>query len=232
MNFYLIVGTVAACLFLLIIVFRLEKRMVWPYSGLQPHPHFDDPTGYARRWVDDAIRAGFSLLGWTRDLKGETYRVTYAMLVSPDRTTFAVIGAGSILQMRLQGTWLHTPSADGHSFYSTDSQSGVQIDISRHWTNQLAPVPSFPAFWQRHRSWIQELRVLPRSFSSGRELDEFRSLREDHFRSMERAGLIRYIDGSANQFQFTLYGAAATATWSYFLGLIRAMTSGRFPRNA
>lgn len=232
MNIHLILGTVVACLFLLIIVFRLEKRMVWPYGGLQPQPHFDDPTGYARRWVDDAVRAGFSLLGWTRDLKGETYRVTYAMLVSPDRTTFAVIGVGSILQMRLQGTWLHTPSADGRSFYSTDNQSGVQIDISRHWTNQLVLVPSFSAFWLRHRSGIQELRALPGFFSSGRELDELRSLREEHFRSMERAGLIRYIDGSANQFQFTLHGAAATAIWSYFLGLVRAITSGRFPRNA
>jgi hypothetical protein len=127
----------------LTIVFRLEKRMVWPYSDPEAQPPFSLPHGYAQPWVSDAVSAGFKLFGWSRDLKGATYRVAYAMLVSPDRSTFAVVGEGSILNMKLAGTWLHTPTSDGRSFYTTDKQAGVQIDLSRDWTNQLCEEASF-----------------------------------------------------------------------------------------
>jgi hypothetical protein len=216
----------------LTVVFRLEKRMVWPYGELSPKPRYDDPTGYTAVWVADAVAAGFTLLGWTHDLKGENYRLSYAILVSPDRGTLAVIGGGFIFKLPLQGTWLHTPTADGRSFYSTDKQAGVQLDVSRHWTSQLVFTSNFTILWQRHLGWLREMSVIPRSFSSGRELQELRELREEHYRSMARAGLIGYLDSSASQFRFTLYGAAVTASLGYFLGLLRAITRGRFPRNA
>jgi hypothetical protein len=95
-------------------------------AQLQAQPYFADPTGYGNRWVADAVQAGFLLLGWARDLKGETHRANYAMLASPDRATFAVIGVGTIARFPFQATWLHTPTADGRSFYTTDKQSGVQ----------------------------------------------------------------------------------------------------------
>jgi len=227
-----VIGMVIFLFTFLTIVHRLEKRLVWPYSELQAQPYFDDPTGYGARWVSVAVQSGFTLLGWARDLKGETYRISYAMLVSPDRTTLAIIGVGALLKMPLQGTWMHTPSLDGRSFYSTDKQAGVQIDLSGNWRNQLAPEPGFVRLWQRHRAWIRDLAIAPRPFTEGRELEEFRALREQHYRAMERAGLITYTDASATQWQFTLLGAAKTATWSYFVGLIRAVTRGRFPRNA
>lgn len=221
------------CFFLvgLTIVFFVEKRMPWPYGDLQPQPHYPDTTGYGSEWVNGALRSGFRLLGWTRDLKGNTYRVTYAMLVSPDRSTFAVIGVGGIASIPLRSTWLHTPSADGRSFYSTDNQNGVQLDLSRNWTNQLARVEGFEELWQCHNAWLQEKRVIPRGFQSGSEMEEFRALRQEHFRFMERAGLIRYTDPSGSHFRFTLLGAAKTASCSYFLGLARALTAGKFPRS-
>lgn len=216
----------------LTVIFRLEKRMVWPYGELEAAPYFGDPTGYGTRWVTDAVRAGFLFLGWARDVKGPTYRVSYAMLVSADRDTFAVIGVGTMLKIPLRATWLHTPAMDGRSFYSTDKQAAVQIDLSRNWTNQLAPEPSFGKLLQKHREWVQRLGVLPRFFTRDREFAEFRALREEHFRAMERAGLIRFTDVSATYFYYTLSGAAKTATWSYLLGMVRQLSHGRFPRSA
>jgi hypothetical protein len=226
-----ILGIMAVLLVIQIVVHRLEKRLAWPYSELQAQPQLDDPTGYGAARTAAAVENGFVFLGWARDIKGETYRVNYAMLVSPDRTTFAVIGAGTILKLRLQAIWLHTPAADGRSFYTTDTQSGVQIDLSRNWTNQLVSELTFDRVWQRHLSWIQERKVLPRGFRSGREVEDFRAVREEHYRSMERAGLIRYTDASATWFRFTLYGSMATATWSYIVGLLRAVTNGKFPKS-
>ncbi len=225
-------GMVAFFLISLTLIFRIEKRMVWPYGELQRQPHFKDPSGYSAAWVANAVASGFSLLGWMRDLKGENYRISYAILVSPDRSTLAVIGAGHILKLPIQGTWLHTPSSDGRSFYSTDKQAGIQLDVSRHWSNRLILASSFGELWRGHQAWIQELRVQPRGLGAGRELEEFRAVREEHYRAMEGAGLIQYTDASGTSFRFTLYGAARTASWGYFVGLLRAITRGAFPKTA
>jgi hypothetical protein len=139
---------------------------------------------------------------------------------------------GTILNIPLQGTWLHTPAMDGRSYNTTDKQAGVQIDLSGNWTNQLALEPSFGQLLQKHREWLQILNVLPRSFTPNREFDEFRALRAQHYRSMERAGLIRFTDANATQFYYTLPGAAKTATWSYVVGVIRGLSHGTLLRSA
>jgi hypothetical protein len=225
-------GMVAFWVVFLTVLFRLEKRTVSPYGELESTPSSGDPTGYAARWVADAVQAGFVLLGWARDTRGSTYKCSYALLVSGDRTTFMVISVGTILNIPMQGTWLHTPAMDGRSYNTTDKQAGVQIDLSRNWTNQLALVPSFGQLLQKHREWLQGLNVLSRGFTPNREFAEFKELRDQHYRSMERAGLIRFADGSATQFYYTLPGAAKTATWSYLVGVIRGLSQGSFPRSA
>jgi hypothetical protein len=169
-------------------------------------------------------------MGWASDRRGGIYRLMYALLLSADRSTMAVICVGTMGKLPFKGTWLHTPTADGRSFYSTDTQSGVQLDLSGNWKSQLVPKANFQNLWKRHQDWIQEMGVVPRFFASGKEIQDFRMLREQHFRSMERAGLIRYTDTSANQFHFTTSGAIKTAHWSYGIGLVRAMTGGRIPR--
>jgi hypothetical protein len=73
--------------------------------------------------------------------------------------------------------------------------------------------------------------VLPRSFTPNREFEEFKTLRDQHYRSMERAGLIRFTDASATQFYYILPGAAKTATWSYLVGVIRGLPQGTLLRS-
>lgn len=227
-----LLGMMAFWAVFLTIVFRLEKRTVSPYGEMGTSPFFGDPTGYGASHVAEAVFEGFVLLGWARDSRGSVYSCSYALLVSADRTVFAVIGVGTILKIPFQATWLHTPAADGRSFNTTDKQSGVQIDLSRNWTNQLAMERTFPQLLRRHREWLQSLRVVPRGFTPNREFEEFKALRSDHFRSMERAGLIRFTDASATQFYYTFGGAAKTAVWGYLIGLARGISQGAFPRSA
>jgi hypothetical protein len=229
---YFIAGLMAFWSVLLTIIFRVEKRTVWPYGDLEPQRPFDDSSGYGTQWVNDAIASGFTLLGWTRDVRGGIYRFGYGMLVSAQRDVFAVVAVGSIGKLPFAATWLHTPTSDGRSFYSTDKQNGVQIDLSRDWTNQLAFAGSFRELLQKHRDWLRMNGVMPRPFTQGQEMAEFRRLREEHYRAMERAGLIGFTDGEASHFYFTFVGAARTAIWSYFLGMARQLSLGKFPRNA
>ena len=230
--FQFFLGMVTFFIVTLTIISRLEKRTVSPYGELQATPFPGDPACYAARWAADAVQTGFVFLGWARDVRGPVYQCTYALLVSTDRTTFVVMSVGNILKIPLEATWLHTPSMDGRSFNTTDKQAGVQIDLSRNWTNQLATEPSFGRLLQKHREWLQSLNVLPRGFTPNREFEEFKTLRTEHYRSMERAGLIRFTDASATQFYYTLPGAAKTATWGYLVGVIRGLSHGSLFRSA
>jgi hypothetical protein len=178
------------------------------------------------------VKEGFTLLGWASDVKGPKYRVSYAMLISPGRNAFAIIGVGYVIRIPYAATWLYTPTADGRCLYSTDRQSGVQIDLSHHWTNQLVPGADFRNLLKKHENWIGMKEVVPRPLTPGRETAEFRTLRQEHYRSMERTGLIGFTNASADYFHFTLSGAARTAIWGYFLGMARALSRGQFPRNA
>jgi hypothetical protein len=229
---YVFAGMVIFWSSLLTVIFRFEKRMAWPYGELQSEPPFADATGYGAARVAEAVENGFTLLGWARDLKGPKYRVSYAMLVSPQSNVFATIGVGSVVQIPVAATWLYSPTSDGRCFYSTDHQSGVQIDLSHHWTNQLVPGATFAKLLEEHQDWIRMNKVVRHPLTSGREFAEFRTLRQEHYLSMERTGLIGFTDASANYFRFTLSGAARTATWGYFLGMARQLSGGRFPRNA
>jgi len=229
---YLILGLMAFWSAFLTIIFRLEKRTVWPFGELVPLLAVDDQNGYGARWVQDAVASGFAMLGWSRDSRGSRYNVNYALLVSAQRDVFAVIGVGKLLQMTMEATWLYTPTCDGRCFYSTDKQSGVQIDLSRNWTNQLAPSARFRDLLQQHRDWLRENGVMPRPFTQGHEIEELKRVREEHYRAMERAGLIGFTDGTASHFYFTFLGAARTAIWSYFLGMARQLSVGKFPRSA
>jgi hypothetical protein len=197
---FLFLGVVAFFSVFLTAIFRLEKRMVSPYGELEATPYFGDPMGYGACWVADAVRTGFVFLGWARDVRGPIYRCSYALLVSAGRDTFAVICVGTVLKIPSQATWLHTPAMDGRTFNTTDKQSGVQIDLSGNWKNQPALKPSFGQLLQKHREWMQSIGVLPRLFTRDREFAEFRALRDEHYRSMERAGLIRFTDVSATHF--------------------------------
>ena len=45
-------------------------------------------------------------------------------------------------------------------------------------------------------------------------------------------GNVSFTDALATHFHFTFWGAARTATWSYLVGMLRALTGGRIPRTA
>ena len=232
-HMYYLIGIVAVLFVLQAVAARFEKRMVWPYGDLQAQPPFGDLTGYGARWLAEAVQAGFSFLGWAPDLKGDKYQVSYAMVISPDRDSIAVIGVGSIWRMPLQGTWLHTPSADGRrSWYSTDNQACVEIDISRHWKSQLARAARFGELWRRHRQWVERAGVTPRGFGPLHEIAEFRQFRQEHYREMSRRGLISFTDSSETHWRYTLFGAVKWAVLNYSIGLLRAISYGRLPRTA
>lgn len=232
MSFYILIGIPAFLIVLLTVTARVEKRMVWPYGNPEPQPQFPDSSGYAVQWVGEAVRGGFSFFGWSPDLKGPRYRVSYALLCSPERDCFVIIGVGTILSMTLQGTWIYTRATDGRVFYTTDNQSCVEIDVARRWRSQLAQVRTFTELLQRHKDLLRDSRVTAQPFAAGREAEEFRSAREERYQTMSRQGFIAFTDASAAHWRYTYWGAFKWASLNYSLGLLRGVTGGRIPKCA
>ena len=230
MTLYILIGIPAFFIVLLTVTARLEKRMVWPYGSPEAQPQFPDSSGYAARCIAEAQMAGFSFLGWAADLKGPRYRMSYALLSSPD--CFVVIGVGTVVSMRLRGTWIYTRGTDGRALYTTDNLSCVEIDVSRRWRSQLVPARTFTELLQRHRELLRELGVTTRPFAPGREAEEFRAMREEHYHAMSRQGLIAFTDASAAHWRYTFWGAWKLASLNYSIGLLRTVTYGRIPRTA
>ena len=214
------------------VIARVEKRMVWPYGSPEAQPQFADSEGYRARCVAGALQAGFSFLGWLPDRKGPRYRVSYAMLVSPERDCFVIIGVGTILSMALRGTWIYTRATDGRVFYTTDNQSCVEIDVMRQWRSQLVPHSTFIELLQRHKNLLRDRGVTAEPFSTGGETEEFRRLREERYEAMSRRGLITFTDNSATHWRYTFRGAVMLSVLNYSIGLLRGVTQGRIPRIA
>lgn len=232
MTLYILIGIPVFFLVLLTVTARVEKRMVWPYGIPEPQPQFPDSSGYAAQWIGDAVRVGFSFFGWSADLKGPRYRVSYALLCSLERDCFVIIGVGTILSMTLRGTWIYTRATDGRVFCTTDNQSCVEIDVARRWRSQLAPVRTFTELLQRHKNLLQDGGVTVQPFAAGREAEEFKSLREERYQAMSRQGLIAFTDTSATHWRYTYWGAFKLAALNYSIGLLRGVTGGRLPKCA
>lgn len=229
---YYVVAFIAFFLLFQAAIARLEKRLVWPYGPPESEPQFDDLTGFGDRWVSDAHDAGFSLLGWSADLKGPRYRVSYAMMTAPDGDCFVIIAVGHVFGIPLRGACIYTFATDGRVFYTTNEQAGVEFDLLRQWRGQLTRAKTFVKLLKRHQDLICDLVVNPCPLNSGRELDDFRSIREEHFTRMSRHGLITFVDDSGCRWHYTFRGALKLAAWSYTIGLLRAVTLGRVPRVA
>jgi hypothetical protein len=154
--------------------------------------------------------------------------MSYAMLVSPDRSTLAVIGVGTLFGMPLAATWLHTPSADGqHNWMTTNNPSGYERDPMKLWTMRIIAAKDFAALWNSHQSWVvDQLNSLPACFPAGSEIETFAQQRRAHFELMAQRGIIRFIDQTNSVWRYTFRGAL-NVTLGGFLSQGRALIRPR-----
>jgi hypothetical protein len=229
---FLFLGLIVFFILFLTIVAMWEKRMVWPYGDLKPTPPYEDKSGYGAWRLQEAFQAGFTLLGWAPQMTGPKYRVSYAVLLAPDRECLAIVGVGTIFGMRYQATWLHSPTSARRSFSTTDHQNGVHMDVTRAWLNQLVPGKPFLELWDRHKEWLQQHGATPWRFEPACAMEDFRRFRTEHFRSQAEQGYIYYLGPSHTFVRYNFRGAFKWAFMNYTIGLVRAVSSGKFPRSS
>lgn len=213
-------------------VAKWERRMVWAYGKPEVNPPFGDPEGYGAATVAAAMQTGFTFYGWAPDLKGEKYRMSYAILVSPQNDSFAIVAVGTIFGIPVRGTSFTTPAVGDRSFYSVNQQSGVEIDVSGMWKSQLVPNAGFNNLWQKHREWLATQRVIARGLPKGREFEDFYAVRLAHYRLLARRKYIAFTDNTETYWRYTVMGAMKWAVLNFSIGLVRGVTGGRFPKSA
>jgi hypothetical protein len=146
-----VLGLLLLCLAVPFIAALCESRLLWPYGP--PHQSHDvqDPRGYGQTNVREATAGGFVFLGWLDDMKGRSYKLSYAMLVSPDRETIAVVGIGTLIGIPLACTWMHTFGASKQrNCTSFDEEKGVEADVLGLTITRLCTGGRFMERWEAH----------------------------------------------------------------------------------
>lgn len=225
-HIYLIIfGIPVFFMVLTVITGRLEKRLVWQYGDFTQQPPYPDSAKYALRITTEALQSGFTLLGWAPDPRAPGYRINYALLTSPERDCFVTVSEGSIFKLPTNSTTIYSRMIDSGVVYTTDNQTGVQIDLI--WRSQLAPVKTFRELLERHQRLLRDKNLSAQPFTTGREAEEFKRMREERYETMARRGLIDYLDASRASWHFTLWGALRYTFLNFTIGMVRAKTNGQ-----
>lgn len=190
----------------------IEKRVVWPYGPPKPTHSVVDPGGFGMRSIVRAQALGFEFLDWCDDQKGPSYKLSYAILVSPDRGTMAIVGIGTMLRIPMAGVWLHSPMADEQrSFVTVDKQAGYEGDVLGLFKIRVRSGKNFDELWADHREWLSRVQVeQPQRLAPGRELEILQKLFRTRYDLMARAGYIRFIGVDESRWTYTLTGAIKT----------------------
>jgi hypothetical protein len=231
-TYHIIVFIVLPVFFIALIAVtgRLEKRLVWQYGDLGTQPPYPDVSGYAEKWMNQALQCGFILLGWAPDPRMPNYRQNYALMVSPEKDCLLVVCSGNIFKLKSQSATIYTPTQNSKVYFTTANQNGAQIDLLGHWMGQLTVVNTFQELLRNHRDLLRDKGAMPRTFAGGREVEEFKRLRVERYETMARRGLITFIDGMETCWHFTLWGALRHAILNFTIGLVRAQSHGRLFR--
>jgi hypothetical protein len=208
-----------------------EKRLIWPYGEPEPQPRYPDPAAYGYNIVAQAVQNGFHCFGWSPHLGGSRYLVSYGMLISPDRLYLATVGTGTIFGLPANSTCLYSRGTNGRLYFSTNHQSGAELDVCALQKCQLVPGAEFADLWRRHCEWLQADSIKIEPFDVGSEFGCLHRLRIVRFEEMHRLGVIRYIDSEKTRWSYTPTGAVRVSALNYFVGMVRAVTFGRFPRS-
>jgi hypothetical protein len=153
---------------------------------------------YRAAMVDAALREGFSIRGTGQHVKYAN--VTAVLLLSADRSTIAVVAAGSIAKLRLRRTLLFSRRADA-TLRTTVDESTFEPDPGMARTVIIHG--SFDELWRAHAADTARSRDAV-SFSATAGWTELDAM---HRLSVERkvaAGLVRYVDMSREAVRYTI----------------------------
>lgn len=191
----------------------IESRLVWPYAKPEPECHVDDVVGYAKRAIGQATESGFEFLGWSRDLKGPMFKnLSYAILVSSDRKTIAIVGIGVLMNQRVGATWLTSIHGDRLRFVtSTDNPEGVEPDVSGVGTWSLDFGASFHELLQKHQSLLRAFNGNVYALKDSDAFTDTVKIRQERYDWLERRGIVRFVNPERTRWKYTLRGSLAVA---------------------
>ncbi len=232
------------------VVWRWERRLVWPYAP-QTLPNGDprDPAFRATVVVTpepaaggsrvllsprvvrvgvDAHGFGFDWLGLFRDAKGPLYKVLYEFWYSKDRSVLLILGAGSVAGVQLEGSWLYSPLPDGRMIATIDNLAASAGDESGLLTETFLATSSFEQLLAHH-----ERR---RDAAGGRGLafggtDPIAALRDFRLRvasNLERRGKLQFVSADRQAWRYTWAGAASGAGKALLRNVKRTLSPGSY----
>jgi hypothetical protein len=206
-----------------IIVAKIEKRKTWPYSEQYDFGDFQ-LSPYNQSFLDQCISSaqteGFIYLEKGYDGKGKRYKVVYEFLISGDLNTLALIGAGSVMNMPVNGMWLFSKDAQGNCFTTVTSQNAVEYDLTGYWKSSLIITNDFRKAFHHHLHCVAKSLYYAEPYTENGEIDDFRRMIESKIDYLNEGGWIKYVGENTDYWKYTVKGAIKLATCQIIFGIM------------
>ena len=182
------------------------------------------PNAYMDHTNELAEKHGFTYLGVCRPGNTRIYKLRYDAWVSPDRRVFAVVGAGSMISIRFQATWLTSKLIDGRVLITVDVPGALSSDLSGMTEAKLVTNADFTELLAGHLERLEAEITPVEPYDKPDPLAEHVELIGQRADRMERAGYIHFLDDSHQEWRYTLWGAVVRVVDSYrriFVQMVR-----------
>lgn len=202
----------------------IEKRRVWPYSPEFPFEPFELSAQhqlFLKQARLDAHQYGFTYLQRCYDNKGKSYRLVYDFMISEDGFTLAVLGAGKILTIPLQGAWLFSKTADGHAVVTVTNQSADEYDLSGLTQSNLIITDDFQKAFRSHIEKTNAYEWPFERFAPGKELEDLLQLKCRRLNYMQQKKWIKLFGPDDDQWKYTALGALKWSIAGVVIGTLR-----------
>lgn len=180
------------------IVGMVERLPVRPFVATP----LIQPQSYTFAMAHEAAALGFGWLGAGEHVKNRTGKAV--LMLSPDFSTLAVIGQGTVAKVPMKKTILYSRFPDGSVMMSVDQFGTAELDPLT--TRHIALDAKFTDLWTSHTKELA-LRspVVPFTMSdSWHTIDEINTQRTQR---MVDAGLARWADREHAFFRYTPRGS-------------------------
>ena len=204
-----------------------EKRPIRPYYIPDEGQEYE-PSPTAREANAQALEQGFRHDCLCHDGKSNLYRVRYDLWISPDASTFALIGSGTVASISVNEISLYSRDINGRVLH-TNNNAGDQ-DISGVEKQVTWPRCDFAGLAQKHYQRLSE--IVPRTFDDSSALNEYFEIERLKAESLVRRGYAYYMDEDRLAWRYNLRGAltfCAITSWGRpfirglrWLGLVRS----------
>ena len=176
---------------------------------------------YISKCRNSAESEGFTYLERRYDGKGKRYKIAYGFLISSDHNTLVIIGAGTLVNISVNGMWFISKDVHGNCFITVTNQNAVEYDLTGYYKDSLILTNDFGKAFHHHLECVAKNLYHVEPYTENSEMDVLRHLKESKIDHLNKDGWIKYVGENTDYWKYTVKGAIKIATCQIIQGVLR-----------